>query len=397
MYRNIERQIFLLAAVLYISPVVVGLLQSHDFVINSRCCTGNRHFAQQHQRQVFNPLPMKRSGRILVPVLQHRQDSAHHDEVPIAVVQENNNKLQKERALLKTPTPKAIISRRTALRNHARIAMSLGAITSSTMSTTVPSLAAPDATQSATNDVINQLFDQLHTIPTFCIVSSKTGAAYMIYKQDLNMGIGYAFMTYTGALAVLKDAQQNAIQKGYGDIWTNATITTIPLDVAVRLTLKKRSRMSTKEQSLDTLLMLIPGADDRLDGIAIDKSRFQDQGRVPLFYVANDDSSKDNNIDAKVFYFNRQDLVAEWIENERQQERSTGKNDKQSQLPAIKAIDLVGIFESLLLGRNVKGKVSNLLLSSSKFRFVPNLENVAIAQEMKARGLSPYNPNKMIL
>ena len=51
-----------------------------------------------------------------------------------------------------------------------------------------------------------------------------------------------------------------AKEKGYADVWEGATVTTIPLDIAVRLSLKKRQRTSQKTQVLDTLLMVIPGA-----------------------------------------------------------------------------------------------------------------------------------------
>ena len=82
----------------------------------------------------------------------------------------------------------------------------------------------------------------------------------MVFKNDQAMAIGYAFITFPGALAVLSDAQRNAKEKGYFDVWKDATITTIPLDIAVRLALKKKARKSPKEQELDTLLMVIPGA-----------------------------------------------------------------------------------------------------------------------------------------
>jgi hypothetical protein len=112
----------------------------------------------------------------------------------------------------------------------------------------------------SSNELVNTLLQKLHDIPTFCIVRSDTGAAYMAYQSDLNMAIGYAFVTFPGALAVLKDAQAVAQQKGYFDTWEMATVTTIPLDIAVRLALKKRSRTSQKAQVLDTLLQVIPGA-----------------------------------------------------------------------------------------------------------------------------------------
>lgn len=106
---------------------------------------------------------------------------------------------------------------------------------------------------------INELLGRLKGVPTFCIVSPE-GAAYMVFKNDQAVAIGYAFTTFPGALAVLSDAQRVAKEKGYFDTWQNATVTTIPLDIAVRLALKKKPRKSPKEQELDTLLVVIPGA-----------------------------------------------------------------------------------------------------------------------------------------
>ncbi len=270
-------------------------------------------------------------------------------------------------------------------------------------STTTTTKSTTTDSSSTKSTLINLLLEQLRGIPTFCIVSSTTGAAYMIYKRDLNMGLGYAFLTYDGAVTVLNEAKQNAIQKGYSNnVWTNATITTLPLDVAIRLTLKKRNRMAmnnrndtSKVQSLDTLLQIIPGADERFDGIAIDKDRFQDQGRVPLFYVMDENAS----LEKTVFYLNRKDLIRDWTQQQ-------GVN---TTFPKVGAIDLLGIFESLLLGRNVEGKIggnTNLLLPTSAddttqpipIEFVGNLENIAVAKALKKNGpLTPYNPNQMIL
>ena len=283
--------------------------------------------------------------------------------------------------------------------------------TSPTTSTSTPT----DST-STKNTLINQLLDQLRGIPTFCIVSNTTGAAYMIYKRDLNMGIGYAFLTYDGAVTVLNEAQQNAIQKGYtNNIWTNATITTLPLDVAVRLTLKKRNRVAVNNrnndtnqvQSLDTLLQIIPGADERFDGLAIDKERFQDQGRVPLFYVLNDHNDNNNiNNEAStktVFYLNRKDLIRDWTT----QQQSPAAASNTTTLPKVGAIDLIGIFESLLLGRAVPGKIGSstghlfpttTTTTTPQVEFIGKTESIAMAKALKTNGpFTPYNPNQMIL
>lgn len=106
-------------------------------------------------------------------------------------------------------------------------------------------------------ETVNVLLNKLKNIPTFCIVDSQDGAAYMAFKPDQAMAIGYAFTTFPGALA---DAQRVAKEKNYAATWERATVTTLPLDIAVRLSLKKRSRVSQKEQTIDSLLQVIPGA-----------------------------------------------------------------------------------------------------------------------------------------
>lgn len=125
--------------------------------------------------------------------------------------------------------------------------------------------------------------------------------------------------------------------------------------------------------------------DERQDGIAMD-SRFKDQGRVPLFYVDDksgraDSSSVDDGSGAVSVYFARKDLVSAW-----------NRQHPGEPLPTIKAIDLVGIFEAILRGRATTG-----YLPTTDLVFVPNEEAVSVAKEMKARGLAPYNPGKMII
>ena len=106
--------------------------------------------------------------------------------------------------------------------------------------------------------------------------------------------------------------------------------------------------------------------DDRQDGIAID-DRFKDQGRVPLFYVDNA-----TNTDDKVsVFFTRKDLAADW---KRQHDGVP--------LSAVKAIDLVGIFENILRGRKSAVPRANLV-------FYPNEEAVDVAKELKSKGLTP--------
>jgi hypothetical protein len=119
--------------------------------------------------------------------------------------------------------------------------------------------------------------------------------------------------------------------------------------------------------------------DERQDGMSLD-SRFKEQGRVPLFYVADD------NDDKTYLYFSRLDLVTDW---------NAKHPSDAATLPArIRTIDLVGIFESLVRQRDTK-------LPLDKVVFVPNPESITVAKELAARSpngrLIPYNANLMII
>lgn len=151
------------------------------------------------------------------------------------------------------------ISRRNALYQTTTAAMATTAIAFTTRIPYAIAATTEDAASTSPMTTINDLLLRLKSIPTFCIVDPN-GAAYMVFKNDQALAVGYAFTTFPGALAVLSDAQRNAKEKGFFDVWKDATVTVIPLDIAVRLALKKKTRKSPKDQELDTLLMVIPGA-----------------------------------------------------------------------------------------------------------------------------------------
>lgn len=140
-----------------------------------------------------------------------------------------------------------------------RDALSIGSAAVASAPITLPrvSNAAADSAGEATS--VMDLLARIKGVPTFCIVDPN-GAAYMLVKRDERMAKGYCFTTYAGAKIVLDDAQKTANEKGYGEVWQNATITTIPADAAIRLSLTKKERFSQKDQSLDTILSIIPSA-----------------------------------------------------------------------------------------------------------------------------------------
>lgn len=223
--------------------------------------------------------------------------------------------------------------------------------------------------QDETLTKINELLGKLQGIPSFCIVDSGNGAAYMVLRNK--QAVGYAFTTFSGALAVLGDAQRNAEKKNIVDIWKEATITIVPMDISMRLALKDRVRTSPKDVQLDSILEVIPGAEDRNAGVQFD-SKFKEQSKVPLFYL--DRPSKSGTT---ALFFSKYDLVVTW------NQQHPGED-----LPKIKVLELNALFENIL--RN-KGNPDNII-------FVANQESLKAAEELKSRGkLAPYNPDRMVV
>lgn len=179
-----------------------------------------------------------------------------------------------------------------------------------------------------------------------------------------------------GAIIVLSDAQKTAKENGYGDIWKDATIVTLPADVAVRLALQKRERVSQKGPSLDSLIDIIPTSENRDDGLKIDKSAFQDQGKTPLFYV---DELKDSTGSTPVFFVKNM-LLEEWK-----------KQYPEVAVPPIKALDLSYIFEAALRG------YANRLPNDGNVSFVADPAEVEKAQILRSKGLTMYKMDEMMI
>lgn len=107
--------------------------------------------------------------------------------------------------------------------------------------------------------------------------------------------------------------------------------------------------------------------------MTMNKQKFQDQGKVPLFYY---DSLDD---DRTLLYFNKKELLLDW-----------NKNNPGGKLPpSPKVIDLSELFQSTL-----RGKTQNL---PRNVYFVPIQQSVEKAKEMKAQGLAPYKIDRMVV
>jgi hypothetical protein len=232
-----------------------------------------------------------------------------------------------------------------------------------------PSLATAD------DSTVQSLLDSLHSVPTFCLVNPQ-GAAFVNIKQDDPIAKGYAFLTFSGALAVLGDAQRAAEEGGYADLWKDATITVIPADIAVRLALQPNKRTSQKDVTASTLLDIIPGADEREYAVRFDR-KLADQGKVPVFYV-DDLKYADGSIP---FYFNSNELLAEW----------KAQKGEGATPPKPKALDLIAAFQYVL-----RKRIDELPILHNKIVFIPSQVEVELSNELKTRGLAPYKADRIV-
>ena len=197
-------------------------------------------------------------------------------------------------------------SRRQTLVNSSRVVLLCLGLVAAQQPTSVQATETSTTSSDENTLTVQTILQALRTVPTFCIVNDE-GAAYMLYKPNEGFAKGYAFMTYEGADAVLKDALVTAEKGGYSNTWSTATVTVVPADIAMRLTLQPRERTSQKDQKSSSILFLIPGASDREAALQIDKTKFSDQGKVPIFYL----DAYRNNQGALPLYFNPRDLIAD--------------------------------------------------------------------------------------
>lgn len=105
----------------------------------------------------------------------------------------------------------------------------------------------------------------------------------------------------------------------------------------------------------------------------MDKNKFQDQGKVPLFYFDQLDD------DRTLLYFNKKDLLLDWNK----------KNPGGKLPPSPKVLDLVELFQNTLSGRT-DALPRNIY-------FVPLPSMVEEAEELKAKGLTPYKIDRMVV
>ena len=108
----------------------------------------------------------------------------------------------------------------------------------------------------------------------------------------------------------------------------------------------------------------------------IDKRMFQDQGKMPLFYVQGL-TAADGSMP---MYLQKSALITDW------QTKMAGQP-----LPPIQAIDLTYMFEAAI--RGYIDKIPN----GGDVSFVPDPEQVDIANKLRKEGLTMYKFDKMVV
>ena len=280
---------------------------------------------------------------------------------------------------------------------------------------------------------------RLHAIPTFAIVDGN-GVPFHTYDKDTAGGLGYFFTSYRSAEFVLDDAKvafakakaeersnNNVDKKGEGDeekvdvnegavpdSWGQARIVSIPLDVAMQLSVKKGTSSIAQNgqgKSFNTYYQVIPSQEEQNAALRIeDGPRYRERGRVPLFYIdglqipsKDDDNSIKNNNDEggsssssssmmtmmNPVYLHVQDLKDEWQRQHPSNDDSSSSSSIATNLPPIKVRELNETFRAMIRPGGKDDSLTNII-------FIPSSENVSKAKAISV-DTNKYRLGKMIL
>lgn len=237
---------------------------------------------------------------------------------------------------------------------------------------------------------------RLRAVPVFAIVDGD-GVPFHTYDKESAGGFGYFFTSYRSAEYVLDDARKafakaktDAADKkergsigedGTGDVpdaWGKARIVTLPLDVAMQLSVKKSKSVAQngKGKSFDTYYQVIPEEADQSAALRIeDGPRYRERGRVPLFYADGLTVPAGEGSTATPVYFRVKDLKAEWT-----------RQHPDEDLFAVRVRELNETFRAMVRPGGTDESVRDLV-------FVPIPESV---EKAKGAGRS-YKLGEMIL
>mmetsp|Transcript_9 Transcript_9/g.22 ORF Transcript_9/g.22 Transcript_9/m.22 type:complete len:361 (+) Transcript_9:23-1105(+) len=190
-----------------------------------------------------------------------------------------------------------------------------------------------------------KLASLLKQIPTFAIVDPR-GVPYFVVGEDAKL-TSYFFLSYGEAKRIMNVAissSDKAIKETKKEIkaknggltkedeeeiginpWTNARITSVPLDLAVSL--------ASKGKLAGAYFRLAPSESDIKDALNLDGSDDLPEGRVPLFYVEGMTISEG----VEPLYFQKEQLELEWQRQKKIQQLGDKDN---TELPNVKVTEL---------------------------------------------------------
>ena len=193
-------------------------------------------------------------------------------------------------------------------------------------------LVTPSASFASTADEIARL---LHNIPTFTLVDAE-GVPYMVVGEDARV-TGYFFTSYAEAARIL------ALARGSdrANPWYQARISTVPLDVAVTLSLK------SGRGALRNYFQVAPAATDILDALAVTGKEDLPEGKVPLFYMPTSESGTATRV-----YFQKEQLLRDY---------QTSVASSQEELPPVQVTELFAVLTAMVSKDDKKGIFQNIV------------------------------------
>lgn len=225
-----------------------------------------------------------------------------------------------------------------------------------------------------------QVADLLRVVPTFSIVDPD-GTPFMVVGEDAKVTC-YFFTTYTEAKRILQLAKSSADKaikaaKQQGeptDInpWSNARISSVPLDFAV--TLASKSVQSA-------YFRVSPAQEDVEDALEITGKKDLAEGKVPLFYF-EDYTLVDNDIDGQSrtpLFFRKSELLESW--------KKSTKGDEQ---PPIKVTELFSTLTQMTAPGGTDEGLKTLVFEAPK-------EGRQKAKECNSKGKVPFQIGQKIL
>jgi hypothetical protein len=251
-----------------------------------------------------------------------------------------------------------------------------------------------DGSNSTTGEILSasDIANLLRSVPTYTIVDTD-GVPYMVVGEDARV-TGYFFTTYSEAQRILTIARTSADRSIRDEIaklkrakvttnnassleldsellenpWTLARISTVPLDVAITLSLKGLNG------NVRNYFQVAAAETDINDALEITNKKDLAEGKVPLFYFA------DFTLDTKIpLYFQKNQLVLAYQK----------QHPKSKPLPTVQVTELFAVLTSMVThqesSNNDDSDLQNII-------FVPPINSEQWVQQctINNRGKAPY-------